>query len=101
MSYHYFSDELEADPTKLPNIEIFTAAYGYCSGCGALRMEIAAPTTGYRLACTDHACQLDEVTVELNRIGFFWWLCHPGCLPDSEPMGPFDSVEKALEDARS
>ena len=32
--------------------------------------------------------------------GWFWWSCFPGCLPDGPPMGPFDSYQEALADAR-
>lgn len=31
--------------------------------------------------------------------GWYWWLCQPGCLPDSEPIGPFGSSTAAYEDA--
>jgi hypothetical protein len=33
--------------------------------------------------------------------GWYWWSCFPGCLPDGEPIGPFETEEEALEDARS
>lgn len=32
--------------------------------------------------------------------GFYWWACFPGCLPDGEPVGPFNSSKEAYEDAR-
>jgi hypothetical protein len=32
--------------------------------------------------------------------GFYWQACFPGCLPDSDPVGPFSSYAAALEDAR-
>jgi hypothetical protein len=32
--------------------------------------------------------------------GVYYWYCSPGCLPDSEPIGPFKSGEEALTDAR-
>ena len=31
--------------------------------------------------------------------GWYWQACFPGCLPDGEPIGPFQSEEEALEDA--
>lgn len=31
--------------------------------------------------------------------GFYYWHCFPGCLPDSEPIGPFASEDSALADA--
>jgi hypothetical protein len=32
--------------------------------------------------------------------GWYWWSCFPGCLPDSDPMGPFDTEAEALADAQ-
>ncbi len=31
--------------------------------------------------------------------GWYWWSCSPGCLPDGDPNGPFDSEIEAQEDA--
>ena len=30
--------------------------------------------------------------------GYYWWTCAPGCLPDSEAVGPFETREEAEED---
>ena len=32
--------------------------------------------------------------------GWYWQACFPGCLPDSDPMGPFSSEAEAIENAR-
>lgn len=32
--------------------------------------------------------------------GWYWWPCFPGCLPDGEPSGPFETKEEALQDAQ-
>lgn len=32
--------------------------------------------------------------------GWYWWSCFPGCLPDSDPVGPFPSEAEALADAQ-
>lgn len=32
--------------------------------------------------------------------GWYYWFCFPGCLPDSEAIGPFDTYGDALEDAQ-
>lgn len=37
---------------------------------------------------------------EKTKQGWFWWTCLPGCLPDSEPFGPFASELEAIDDAR-
>lgn len=31
--------------------------------------------------------------------GWYWWPCFPGCVPDGEAIGPFDSEAAALADA--
>jgi hypothetical protein len=35
--------------------------------------------------------------------GFNWyyWYCFPGCLPDSDPVGPFETEAAALAAAQS
>ena len=33
--------------------------------------------------------------------GWYWRACFPGCLPDGEPSGPFDSEQEAIKDATS
>lgn len=53
---------------------------------------------------------IDELPVEefLNRvteiirthlIGWYWWPGFPGCLPDGEPTGPFQTEIEAIADA--
>lgn len=32
--------------------------------------------------------------------GWYWWPCFPGCLPDGDPVGPFDTEAEAIADAR-
>ena len=32
--------------------------------------------------------------------GYYYWFCYPGCLPDSDPIGPFETEAEALADAR-
>jgi hypothetical protein len=73
MSYEYQDEEQEADPHALPSIEVF----------------YVFP---------------DEVDEEGNggfeEPGWYYWWCLPGCMPDSDPYGPFETEEEALEDAR-
>lgn len=71
----YSDPKREAEPTALPDIEVFWHSGGQDS---PLRPD------------TD-----DEYPA-----GWYWWSCFPGCLPDGEPMGPFATKEEALADAR-
>ena len=32
-------------------------------------------------------------------MGWYWRSCFPGCIPDGEPIGPFDSETAAIADA--
>lgn len=32
--------------------------------------------------------------------GWYWWSCFPGCLPDGDPLGPFNTSTLAWKDAR-
>jgi hypothetical protein len=37
--------------------------------------------------------------IEMDE-GWYWWYCFPGCLPDSEPMGPFGTYQEAVASAK-
>jgi len=32
--------------------------------------------------------------------GWYYWFCFPGCLPDSDPIGPFATEQAAVAAAR-
>lgn len=34
-----------------------------------------------------------------NKMVWFWWACLPGCMPDGECNGPFESSLAAYSDA--
>lgn len=42
----------------------------------------------------------DEQTGEPLEPGFYFWACFPGCLPDSDPVGAFETREQAEAEAR-
>ena len=33
--------------------------------------------------------------------GWYWHACFPGCLPDGEPTGPFETEQEAIDDAQN
>jgi hypothetical protein len=72
MAQAYSDPTRESDPHALPNIEIFHQ-----------------PDDG---AITPSGAAMDA--------GWYWWACFPGCLPDGDPIGPFDTAAEALADAR-
>lgn len=70
----YSDPEREADPYSLPDVETFHVPGDYNPE-------------------TEDGEPLPE--------GWYWWPCFPGCLPDGDPNGPFDTEDEALGDARS
>ena len=80
MSQIYTDETREDEPYALPNAEVF-----YVS-----QMEV-----NYNLQNIDHA---DEYTI--TEAGWYWWSCFPGCLPDSDAIGPFETEQEAIDDAR-
>ena len=71
MSMEYFDPRREPLATSLPDVEVFHS--------------------------DDYPSEDGEEQLEP---GYYWWACFPGCLPDSEPRGPFATYEEALADAR-
>jgi hypothetical protein len=47
--------------------------------------------------------EVDPATEEAAEelAGFYWWSCQPGCLPDGEAYGPFETAAEAEEDVLS
>lgn len=69
-----YSDPSRAsDPTALPDVEVFELHdYDIMSG--------------------------DWISLDNGEEmspGWYYWSCFPGCLPDSDPIGPFDSADAA------
>lgn len=70
----YYSDPSRADDKwSLPDVEVFYADAGDLEW---------------------------EGQEEPSEAGWYWWTCLPGCMPDSDPFGPFETEEEALADAR-
>jgi hypothetical protein len=36
-----------------------------------------------------------------DSLGWYWWFCGPGCLPDCSLVGPFTTKAETLADARN
>lgn len=73
----YSSPKRESDPYSLPDVEIF---------------EITSTVH------LDGNLDAEDSTL---YPGWYWQSCFPGCLPDSDPIGPFETEEAALADAQS
>jgi predicted RNA-binding Zn-ribbon protein involved in translation (DUF1610 family) len=90
-----YSDVSREDDTyALPNIEVWQADVMTCDHC-----DVTFPDTAENpLLCPE--CGKRTRAACTARNAWFWHSCFPGCLPDSEPFGPFETAAEALADAR-
>src|SRR5574342_259968 len=90
----YSDPKRENDPHALPDLEVFSADWAQrCTNCGTLALD-GADDGAAECDCPEGTSKWED------EPGFYWWHCLPGCLPDSDPVGPFDTPEEALTDAR-
>ena len=104
MHQEYSHPEAQDDPWSLPDLEIFELT----------ALEVAAQDEElvheYSKRDEVRLCHMNSVVREkmLEAIveeagiegGWFYWYCFPGCLPDSEASGPYNSYNEALAAAR-
>lgn len=77
-----YSDPKRADdPHALPDVE--TWYHDHSDGEGPECLQADAFSEG-----------------ECGGSGWYWWSCFPGCLPDGDPVGPFETEAEALADAQ-
>lgn len=93
MPRHYLTKAQEQDKWSLPSIETFHMTAEEFAQADA---DTWMAERTQELDPDPHSNLTDCSELE----GWYWWTCLPGCMPDSEPMGPFDTEEEALEDAR-
>lgn len=97
----YSDPKREKDPHALPNVEVWRArtVKVYCPVCGlGTRPEgsIEANGESFCPSCERSTTSFDIV----DEWAWYWWSCFPGCLPDSDPVGPFKTEAEALADAQ-
>ena len=51
----------------------------------------------YRTAAENYADGWVDDEGDAYPEGWYYWACFPGCLPDSGPIGPFETEEEAIE----
>ncbi len=77
MTQTYFDPDRIDEPYALPDCEIFY-----------MEDSEARETLG------------DDIDNDQAYSGWYWWACFPGCLPNGDPSGPYDTYLDALIDAR-
>lgn len=69
MSRHFSDPTREDDDYALPDVEVFYADAG----------DLPESEDG-----------------EPSAAGWYYWFCFPGCMPDSDAFGPYDTEEDAI-----
>ena len=81
MSYHYSDKTRESDPHAQPDVEIFEQSESECDKRG-------------------HPYHMSDEPCLFQGPGYYYAFGFPGCLWDSDPVGPFDTEQEALAAAR-
>ena len=90
---HAYSDpKRPSDPHALPDVEVFYVRDA------AERKSFNATSHIWSDGWPD---QHDLDSAEPCDPGWYWWSCFPGCIPDSDPFGPFETEVEALADAQA
>lgn len=85
----FYSDETRADdPYALPDCETF---YVHAGPRRAYDRVYVMDLCDH---CEQHGCD------ECPEPGWYYRYCFPGCMPESEPFGPFDTQEQAIKACR-
>ena len=86
--YHSFIDD---EGGEYGSFEVFEVARGFNEDC------ILDPNDETRI---DVKIGNPVTEVPEDSLGWHWWACFPGCMPDGDPVGPFDTEREAIEDAQ-
>lgn len=81
MAQFYSEPAREQDTWSLPDAEVFYRTEAENLADGWLYEDGAEP-------------------VEPLPAGWYYWYCFPGCMPDSEPSGPYPTEQEAIDACR-
>ena len=101
MSQFYSDPSRENETYALPNAETFKGYRHECKGCGAERPLF--PDYYGALYPNDEHCEECGYTGFRcldTKVSWYYWACFPGCLPDGDPIGPFETEDDAILDAQ-
>jgi hypothetical protein len=82
-------------------VEVWQAEVIGCDWCDCI-WPSDGESVGAPCPCTSCGEHPDAVLTPCDPPRMAWWYWHyfPGCLPDSEPIGPFPTEAEAIADAR-
>ena len=94
----YSDPKRESEPTALPDIEVWEDGVAALTcKCGIYEIPDAQAHDYAMCPSCDSA---DVIIKTMRKTAWWWWFCFPGCLPEGEPNGPFETEAEALEDAQ-
>jgi hypothetical protein len=98
----YSNPERESEPTALPDLEVFElTAEEVVQQDEDLMLDAGKQFPLMHMNSRERDKAIAWAIEESGTTGgWFYWYCFPGCLPDSEAIGPFKSHKAALKDAR-
>jgi hypothetical protein len=93
MPYYYSDPKRENKPHARPDVEVFEdTRAAQCRCCGVVEFDSREPAYLEHVACENPRSEYIP--------GWFYAFGLPGCLWDSEPVGPFATEAEALAAAR-
>lgn len=94
MSRAYSHPERADDRWSLPDVEIF-----YMSATDFMQADEGTWMDELMKENTDRYADdpTDNREIAEEFAGWYYWYYLPGCLPDSDPVGPFKTEQKAYE----
>lgn len=95
--YHYSNPKRENDPYALPDVEVF-----YVSMDEIISSDKDSIWYDYYTLALEESQGTEDPqnNAAKDLQGFYYWYCFPGCLPDSDPIGPFETESSALTHAQ-
>jgi len=99
----YSDPSRENEKWALPDVEVFQLTARECAEMDQDRVREWMRKHEYRLASMNGKVQekMFDAMIEQECIegGWFFHYCFPGCLPDSDPFGPYPTAQAAKDAA--
>ena len=104
MSQHYSNPDRESDPHALPDLEVFQLTAHEVAERDEDLIHEYMKRREFRLAgmnSRDRERMLAAICEEQAITGgWFYWYCFPGCMPDSDAVGPYATRDEAVKAAQ-
>lgn len=73
----------------------------YEGECRSCHESVLLHGEAYQASRDNRVCPTcgKHVPMHNTTTGYFWWCCLPGCLPEGDAQGPYETELEALESA--